>query len=125
MRRMIALSLMMLFGFALMSPFLAPDADASLPACCRRAGKHHCMMRMMRGGNPDQPGITSITEKCPCSPFSASVVHSPTFRHDARDEFYAEVRRHPACVPQTEALYRLALLRSHQKRGPPLSSLIA
>jgi hypothetical protein len=125
MRRVISLSLMVLFSLALMTPFFAPDADSKLPACCRRSGRHHCMMRLMGEGNRREPGFTTVTEKCPCSPFSASAAHSQGSSTDAGDEFYAEIRRHPACAPQTEALYRLSLLRSHQKRGPPSFSLIA
>jgi hypothetical protein len=118
-RRAIAFSLMVLFSLTLIAPLFAPDADANLPACCRRNGKHHCMMRMMERTAGNQRGFTTITEKCPCGPASACAVHSPTYKPKAREEFYAEVVRHPARAPQTEALYRISFLRSRQKRGPP------
>jgi len=121
MRRVISLSLMILFSLALMTPFFAPDADSKLPACCRRSGKHHCMMRLMGEGNRREPGFTTVTEKCPCSPFSASVAHSQGSSTDAGDEFYAEIRRHPACAPQTIRSADLHPFRSLLKTGATLS----
>lgn len=45
MRRCLASLLVALFSFALISPAVfASNAEGSLPACCRRAGKHHCSM---------------------------------------------------------------------------------
>jgi hypothetical protein len=116
MRRTIALSLLLLFGWTLVAPLWARDAEANLPACCRRHGEHHCSMGALGGG---QRALPIVHEKCPHSPASASAVHSPTFKPEAAELFYAEVVSHPARAPQTEALYRLSTLRSHQKRGPP------
>ena len=65
MRRAIAISLMMLFSWTLMAPLFVPDADASLPACCRRNGKHHCNMARMSGQADGQRGFTTVAEKCP------------------------------------------------------------
>jgi len=115
MRRAVAISLMMLFSFALIAPLLAPDADANLPACCRRNGKHHCMMRNRTG----QKGFTTLTETCPCNPAGSCAVHSVTYKPETAKQFYAQMVSHPACAAQTEALCRIAFLRSHQKRGPP------
>ena len=119
MRRTIALALTILFGFAPIAPLFAPDADASLPACCRRNGKHHCSMRMTGQLTGNQKGFTAVSEKCPCGPIGACAVHSPTFQPPAAQRFYAETVFHPARAPQTEARRRIACLRSHQKRGPP------
>jgi hypothetical protein len=45
------ISIRRILAIALMSAFIAPSAallhagrDTSVPACCRRDGKHHCMM---------------------------------------------------------------------------------
>ena len=119
MRRMIALALTMMFGWMLIAPIFGPDADANLPPCCRRNGKHHCMMRRMERLSGNQKGFTSVSEKCPCLPASACAVHSPTYEPEAGERFYAEVVRHPAFAPQTKALCRISFLRSHPKRGPP------
>jgi len=119
MRRSIAVALMMLFSWMLIAPLFAPDAEVSLPACCRRNGKHHCMMRMMERLSGKETGFTSVSEKCPCWPVSTCAVHSPTFKHEAGVRFYAGTVFHPAYAPQTEAQSQFASLRSHQKRGPP------
>jgi hypothetical protein len=49
-RRLLAISLLLLFSFPLVSPLLALSAnpETNLPACCRRDGKHHCQMNMQR-----------------------------------------------------------------------------
>src|SRR5215469_895434 len=125
MRRAIAVSLMMLFGLMPMAPLLASDPDANLPACCRKNGKHHCMMQRMAAAQGAHPGFQTVQEKCPCCPFSAGGVHSSTFHPRTGGLFFPEIRRHPVCVPQTQAHYGLSMDRSRQKRGPPFSSLLA
>jgi len=112
---------MMLFSWMLIAPLFAFDADANLPPCCRRNGKHHCMMRMMERCGGQQKGFTSVSEKCPCFPVSTCAGQSPIFKPEAEGQFYADVVRHPALAPQSEALCRISSLRSHQKRGPPLA----
>jgi hypothetical protein len=119
MRRGIALSLMMLFSWTLIAPLFASDADANLPPCCRRNGKHHCMMRMMERHRGNQAGFASVSEKCPCFPVSTCAVYSPIFKPEAEEQFYAAIVRHPAIASQTETLYRISFLRCNQKRGPP------
>jgi hypothetical protein len=119
MRRTIALSLLMIFSWMLSAPFFAPDAEASLPACCRRHGKHHCMMRMMGRIYSNQKGFTTVTEKCPYQTASTNAAHSPTPAPEAGKHFYAEVVRHPACAPQMVARFSISFHRAHQKRGPP------
>lgn len=116
MRRILALSLLLLFGWTLLAPLWAPSAEANLPACCRRHGKHHCCMGALATG---QRGLATLQEKCPHSPGSASAVHSPTFKPEASEPFYAEVVSLSARAPQTASLHRLSALRSQQKRGPP------
>jgi hypothetical protein len=119
MRRMIALSLLMIFSWMLIAPFFAPDAEASLPPCCRRHGKHHCSMRMMGQMPSNQTGFTTVTEKCPYQTASTCAAHAPTIAAEGGRRFYAEIVRHPACVAQTESLFRISFHRSHQKRSPP------
>jgi hypothetical protein len=72
MRRAIAISLMMLFSWTLIAPFFAPDVQASLPACCRKNGKHHCAMRIMGLLAGNQRGFTTVAEKCPRCPLNAA-----------------------------------------------------
>jgi hypothetical protein len=119
MRRTIALALTVIFSWTLIAPIFGPGAGANLPPCCRRDGKHHCMMRMMGQLSGSQKGFNSVTEKCPCQPAATCAVHSPVFKPEAGSRFYAQVVTYAACAPRTEALFRIAFLRSHPKRGPP------
>jgi hypothetical protein len=119
MHRTIALALTMIFSWMLIAPIFGPDVDAKLPPCCRRNGKHHCMMHVMGRLGSNRAGLASVSEKCPCFPASTCAVHPQRFKPEAGERFYAEIVRHPACAQQTEALYRISILRSHQKRGPP------
>lgn len=121
MRRVIAISLMMLFSWTLIAPLFALDADAKLPACCRRNGKHYCMMRMMERRAGQQRGFMSVSEKCSCFPVGICAAYSPVFKPEAEGQFYADVVRHPAIALQSVAIYRISSLGSHQKRGPPLA----
>ncbi len=118
MRRTIALALTTIFSWMLIAPAFGPDADANLPPCCRRNGKHHCMMRM-EWINGKRKGFSTVTEKCPCLPASTCAVHSPIFHPKTRQKFEADVSRQPVCPAQTEARFLLCFLRGHPKRGPP------
>ena len=119
MRRSIALSLVLVFSWLLTAPLFAPDSEARLPACCRRNGKHHCMMHLTDQPGGKGAGFTSVAEKCPCLPESTGAVHTAKYKPEAGHQFYSEVVFHPAYAPQTEARFRVSFLRSHQKRGPP------
>jgi hypothetical protein len=119
MRRSIALSLVLLFSCLLMAPLFAPDGEANLPACCRRGGKHHCIMHGMMHIGGKGTGFASVSQKCPCLPESTGAVHTATCKPEAGQRFYAEILFHPARAPQTGARARISFYRSHQKRGPP------
>jgi len=80
------------------------------------------MMRMMRADRGEK-GFTTVSEKCPCCPAGSCAAHSNPYQPEAAERFYADVVRQAAIAPQTEALLRIAVLRSHPKRGPP--SLLA
>jgi len=109
----------MLFSWMLIAPLLAHDADSNLPACCRRNGKHHCMMQKMQRPGSKETGFASVSEKCPCFPASTCAAHSTKCKAEAHKQFYAYVVSYPARSTRTEAHSRISSLRSHQRRGPP------
>jgi hypothetical protein len=130
MKRLLAITLTLLFGWAFIAPVLpalvpsifasALAGDANLPACCRRSGKHHCMMGRAAGASPSSgPTAAQLAEKCPYQP-GAVVAPQPSFfsTHDMQSTPTPLFQR-PAPVSQAEASYRIAASRSHQKRGPP------
>jgi len=123
-KRLLAISLLLLFSFLLVSPLLASDAvDASLPACCRRAGKHHCAMSMDTGSQPGK-SFSIVAEKCPCTPATTTAFHLSAFAPPADDAIFAGLTSHPAIHAQTEARYRISFDRARQKRGPPSLNLL-
>jgi hypothetical protein len=44
MRRVLSICLLLFFALGPLSAVLPGSDDASLPACCRRSGAHHCAM---------------------------------------------------------------------------------
>ena len=119
MRRTIALALMMVFSWTLIAPVFGPDADANLPPCCRRNGKHHCMMRMMERFGSNQKASRPSQRNAPASQPAPVPFILRAYNPETGKQIYAEVVRHRLSAPQTEAVYRVSFLRSHQKRGPP------
>ncbi|HZY64241.1 MAG TPA: hypothetical protein VFE38_17115 [Edaphobacter sp.] len=123
MRRFLSISLVLLFVLPLVSPlFAASAAEANLPACCRRNGKHHCTMLSVEKQSADRsPAVhsPSLREKCPYNLSSAAATHLPFVPDEIQMTIYAGILSHPACHAQTEARFRISFDRSQQKRGPP------
>jgi hypothetical protein len=120
MRRILAMVLLVGFSLPLIAPLLASGpSEASLPACCRRDGKHHCTMgttAMAAAPSRDQ----TITEKCPYAPFAGLALmlpHGFTTRSLPSMADYAPTST--TLVRDTEAGYRISADRTRQKRGPP------
>jgi|ERR1039458_4708345 hypothetical protein len=120
MHRTIALALTTIFSWMLIAPAFGPDAGANLPPCCRRNGKHHCMMRMEQFSGKRE-GFTAVSEKCPCLPATTCAVYSQIFHPKIKQQFEAEVTRQPVRLAPTVALHQLCFLRGNPKRGPPSS----
>lgn len=121
MRRLVANLLVALLGFALISPAVfAQDADGSLPACCRRAGKHHCGMMMSESGSSLTPALR--TGRCPLFPNSAAAAaNSPsTFPPFGIRAAIACVRA-SAIAQSVPAAYESVHDPATPKRGPPVS----
>jgi hypothetical protein len=120
MRRLLASALVLAFFSPLIAPaFTASVRAADLPACCRRQGKHHCMMYRMAMGQAPWPYRT-VQDKCPYSPFAqlAILIFHGYFSHEA-PAAAIHAALHAARIPQAEAGYRISFFRSRQKRGPP------
>lgn len=122
MRRSIAVLMILTFGSFLAAPLLglSSDPQSNLPACCRRNGKHHCMMWMMERELGTKQ-VSVYPAKCPCFPhpwrFTQSQNHATT--PSSALIFYAALQSHPACHAQSEVQRRISFDRSRQKRGPP------
>lgn len=108
----------MLFALPFTLPLFGADAAAaSVPACCRRNGKHHCMMSMNSSRDSSVP---IVWQKCPYSVTPPAVLVLPSFTPSPSASIFAGVTRHPAAAAQVEARQRVSFDRSRQKRGPPV-----
>lgn len=118
-----AISLLLLFVLPFALPlFGANAAEAELPACCRRNGKHHCIMmrEMAREMAASGPAMGAVREKCPYSIEPPAILVVPAFTPSTSASIFAGVARHPAIAPQVEARFRVSFDRARQKRGPPI-----
>lgn len=120
-RRLLASSLLALFLFPFIVPmFGAKAAEDAIPVCCRRNGKHHCIMAaIMAMEDAHGRSVQTIADKCPFSVAPPAILVLPSFTPTAAASVFAGIRRHPSVSPQTEARLRVSFDRSRQKRGPP------
>jgi hypothetical protein len=129
-RRLLAILIALLVGLPTVSPLFALSTgdDLSRPACCRRDGKHHCMlvdMDMSGASSTDRTGFSapSVSERCPYGANSVPTTAHPDWTLDTAQAIFAGVVAHPAVAPQTESKRRISAERSRHKRGPPTISL--
>lgn len=127
----VAAALSLLWPFLVLLLGSSAHPEALLPACCRRNGEHHCMLRMTQGGGMDSaassssPHLGRVFAQCPYTP--ASVPNSGnalTWRPTA------ELTSAPVQTSGAAALRDLCGRKHPQasanfKRGPPVSNLSA
>jgi hypothetical protein len=114
--------LLLLFSLPLISPVLALAAgtDANLPACCRRNGAHHCIMKLHQADSSGHgTTLSALPQRCPAYPAIATSVRHGDLSFYQASLIFAEVVTYPSIKPQTQACARVALDRSRHKRGPP------
>jgi hypothetical protein len=118
-RRLLSIALMAVVGLPLFAPFFGWKSESSLPACCRRAGMHHCMaMSDSMSSMSDDHSHFASNETCPYRSATLFVAqHSDAVL--PADVIFANLTAHPAVQAQTEAVWRIARDRSRHKRGPP------
>lgn len=130
MRRLLAISLLLLLGFPLVSPLFALTADAemNLPACCRRNGAHHCRMGAAeRDGLAEHSGAKApaMGGRCPYLPQGLPVAANASFfvLTDAAARGFADLAVDRFAIDRELALRRVLRERSSLQRGPPAFSL--
>ena len=106
---------------------LGGDADARLPACCRREGTHHCAMRMgeralLAVAAPDGEHWRLPAERCPYSPASVTARHFDPLVLSNALPLLTRLQGPAAKVAQAESKQRIAREGARQKRGPPMFS---
>jgi len=102
---------------------LKPKSDSDLPACCRRNGKHHCMMSMAeRSESADRaPAFSAPTEKCPYYPATVLGVLGNLFVAAAPENSLLPYRAQYNAPAQLLAVFAAPAENAHLKRGPPLA----
>jgi hypothetical protein len=112
---------MLVFISPLVLPLFAAtsDPEASLPACCRRHGKHHCNMTMMMAMLAASSGPALTTPPCPFYPAAATPVRIVTAYFAAPLQPLVEPLRNPAPPAPTFLRARTLTTSSNYTRGPP------
>lgn len=124
-RRLLAISLLLLFGVPLVSPLFALSAnpDANLPACCRRNGAHHCHLKMeqMSSFGNQAPSFTAPSQ-CPFYPRMVTAVQHTDAKLQASAILHAAFVSFTAIKPVSRVFVHITLDTAWQKRGPPALS---
>jgi hypothetical protein len=122
-RRILSISLLLLFMLPLVSPlFAASTEDANVPICCRRNGRHHCTMASaaQRGtSDSNQAEAANFRERCPYNLVTPVTANLPFVPDEIQTALFTGIVSSPARHAQAEAGIRTSSDRSHQKRGPP------
>jgi hypothetical protein len=118
-RRILATALLVLFSCSLIDPavFASSDPESNLPACCRRAGKHHCAV--MLAETASSAGSALQSSKCRFFPKRQGVSAPPGAGLLTTPQLAAvPVLTRRADYP-TGTVYRVLFYSTCQKRGPP------
>ncbi|WP_083345753.1 DUF2946 family protein [Terriglobus roseus] len=123
MRKLLAILLLVVFGLPLASSLFAltPRSEASLPACCRRAGMHHCTQMAQQDEQPtDHRHVSVLQEKCPCCPAVLSLgTGTNLLAPPSAPLLFTALQGQSTVVTQAELSQRIAHDRARGKRGPP------
>jgi hypothetical protein len=126
MRRAFSILFVLLFGLGPLAAAFDGD-DASLPACCRRDGKHHCVMadamlaRMIQAAL-STPAFTAPSH-CPQFPAPGNAAPSPTLALAHAPELDTAGIPALLIVTPSGVHARSIHLRTPALRGPPALTL--
>lgn len=116
MRRAVAILLTVVFSLLLTAPIYA-SSDRSLPACCRRDGKHRCGARKLISRT--SPAFAAPQQTCPYFPRSTAAQHRVDIYFKTTFISYSPHADRPAVRLLSRSSQCASSTRSHQKRGPP------
>ena len=126
MRRILAITLLLAFGSPLAVPLLASvadlqskDARSTLPACCRRNGKHRCALTMATALAGVNSGPAMQAPPCPLYPSPSTPLRLATATLTPAPTLAITLLR--ATSPRARSFLRAnsSAPYANQKRGPP------
>jgi hypothetical protein len=118
MRRFLSSFLIALFSFTLIAQVISVQPAQNLPACCRRAGAHHCAMP--GGAVHQESGAQLNATHCPLFPQAGIVSQGSRFTAPAVP-FLLSVTHFSGLTapPDSRPGYQVSQCGSIKKRGPP------
>jgi hypothetical protein len=120
-RHALVISLLAVMVGTLLPQGLSGTSESQLPACCRRAGKHNCVMLQAGHEAVRSSSLRSIREKCPYGPAAGSFgVRTTSYFGPCSPSLHCRLAIYRAPAAQAETKRRISLDRSRQKRGPPV-----
>jgi hypothetical protein len=122
MRRWFASVLLLLTALLPLQPLIASaQADASLPACCRRNGAHHCMM--LQGMTLADSGKQSSVRPSPCPLWKLAVSPAVVAVAGSAPALPSEPAIAGNVVVNVPSFLFVRLARSRSARAPPTAIL--
>jgi hypothetical protein len=101
-------------------PAFVETAVSTIPACCRRNGKHHCAKTDDDSQAASGAALRAIDARCPLYPKTSAQPSGSTPIQVSQASFVHDpVLSSPAAAERFENLRSTAYDRSSQKRGPP------
>lgn len=119
-QKLLSLVLLAVLGLTLAAPALTGGrvSESTLPACCRRAGQHHCALHH-NAPSPAGTRLAVLTERCPWTPSVPPIAHLAQWSTAPGSRSLGLLLTLLIGLAQTESLWRMALDRARGKRGPP------
>jgi hypothetical protein len=118
-----AILLLFLFALSLASPMLSSAGESSLPACCRRAGQHHCSLgaaATAEGRSQSGPALRD-SGRCPMYPaFTVSTIAGFDGILAANGSAICMAAKAASCGSFELRVLSYLKIRAHSKRGPPV-----
>ena len=118
MRRCAAILLVAMFSFSLIAPAALAESASSLPACCRRGGKHHCANP--EGHSSSTSDVAVRGSRCAEFPSEKGLRGMAPFGLAAAGPAIAVPVRLTVYQAPSESPASHSYSRAGQKRGPPL-----
>jgi hypothetical protein len=123
-RRLLSILLLLAFGLPFATPLLAlsGSSDTTLPACCRRDGKHHCA-RSTSAESTNTPSVSAPLDRCPYAPAALRVAPQGSSHAPIATLIALPLTTPLAATAEPHSAHHAEQIPPRQMRGPPASFL--